>query len=155
MSASFVIVADILVGVLLVATILSSVRLSRRITGLKADEAAMRATIGELVAATDAAERAVAGLRTTLAECDRDLGQQIELAHRQGKELARGMAAAEKVMSGIERVFDTTRRALNATPVPLASVPEEARGGNGLQATLAAAQTLADRSARRIESRAA
>ena len=53
MSTALVIVADVLVAILLVATIMSSVRLSRRIAGMKADEPAMRATIAELVAATE------------------------------------------------------------------------------------------------------
>ncbi|NNM71636.1 DUF6468 domain-containing protein [Enterovirga aerilata] len=156
MSGFLVVTADLLVGILLVATIVSSVRLSRRISGLKADEAAMRATIGELVAATEAAERAVSGLRKTLAECDEELADRIRTAQRQGQELARAIAAGEKVMGGLERVFDATRRALHASPPPTASVPaEEPRPGGPLQAALAAAQAVAERSARRLESRAA
>lgn len=155
MNGIVVVAADILVGILLVATIISSVKLSRRITRLKADESAMRATIGELVAATDAAERAVAGLRTTLAECDRDLSDRIDLAQRQSLELGRAMEAGERVVGRIERVFDATRRALHANPPPVGSQPDEARASSGLQAAIAAAQAVADRSARRVESRAA
>ena len=155
MNSLVVVTADLLVGILLVATIVSSVRLSRRIARLKADESAMRAVIAELVGATDAAERAVAGLRTTLAECDRDLTDRIDRAQRQTEELSRAMSAGEKVMGGLERVFDTTRRALHSNPPPAAAQPEEARGSSALQAALAAAQAVADRSARRVESRAA
>ena len=155
MNALVVLLADVLVAVLLVATIVSSVRLSRRITRLKADEAAMRATIGELVAATEAAERAVAGLRTTLAECDRDLADRIDLAQRQSQELARASAAGEKVMGRLDQVFDVTRRALHARQVSPAAEPDDDRGTGALQAALAAAQAVAARSARRLESRAA
>ena len=63
MSLFTTLAADALVAILLTATIVTSVRLSRRISGLKADEAAMRKTIGDLVAASAAAERAIAGLR--------------------------------------------------------------------------------------------
>ena len=45
MSLLVTLVADVLVAVLLVATIVSSVRLSRRIAKLKADETALRQTI--------------------------------------------------------------------------------------------------------------
>ena len=155
MSTLVVVSADLLVAVLLVATILSSWRLSRRIARLKADEEAMRTTIAELVSASTAAERAVAALRTTLADCDRDLGERIEMAHRQSQDLDRAMNAGEKVMGALERVFDTTRRAVNANPVPAAPEPEAPRGGGALQAALAAAQAVAERSARRLESRAA
>ncbi len=155
MNGFVVLVADLLVGVLLVATIISSVRLSRRIARLKADEAAMRAIVAELVSATDGAERAVAGLRATIAECDRDLADRIEVARRHTQDLGRAMEAGEKVMGGLERVFDTTRRALQANPLPTAMEPEDTRGASALQAALAAAQAVADRSARRLESRAA
>ena len=74
--------ADILVAILLVATIASSVRLSRRISRLKADEAALRTTIGDLVVASATAERAIAGLRATLDECDRTLAERLGTAER-------------------------------------------------------------------------
>ena len=155
MTGFVVLAADLLVGILLVATIISSVRLSRRITRLKTDESAMRSVVAELVAATDGAERAVAGLRAALAECDRDLAHHMEMARQQTQDLGRAMEAGEKVMGGLERVFDTTRRALQANPVPNAPEVEDPHAGGALQAVLKAAQTLADRSARRLESRAA
>ena len=157
MSGLVVLVADLLVAILLVATILSSWRLSRRIALMKADEGSMRATIAELVTASAAAERAVAGLKATLAECDRDLAERIELAHRQTQDLGRAMSAGEKVMVSLERVFDSTRRAVSASPPPAAIPPEPdvPRGSGALQSALAAAQAVAERSARRLESRAA
>src|SRR3712207_3176287 len=82
MSAIITLLADSLVAVLLVATIVSSVGLSRRITRLKADEVAMRATIAELMHATETAERAIAGLRTTLGDCDRTLADRLRTAER-------------------------------------------------------------------------
>ena len=64
MSSAINTLADCLLAVLLVATIASCVALSRRITRLKSDESAMRKTVGELMLATETAERAIAGLRT-------------------------------------------------------------------------------------------
>ena len=57
---------EILVCVLLAATIAYCVRLDGKLKLLKADEQAMRRTITDLVSATEKAERAVAGLRTVV-----------------------------------------------------------------------------------------
>ena len=70
------------IAVLLVASIVSSMRLSGRITKLKADEAALRQTIGDLVMASSTAERAIVGLRATLDECDRTLADRLGTAGR-------------------------------------------------------------------------
>lgn len=148
--------ADIMVAVLLVATIVTSVRLSRRIARLKADESSMRKTIADLVAATDSAERAVTGLRTTLLECDRALADRIGVAERQAEGLARTIKAGEAVMGGIGHIVDSTRRAV-LSPGRALPEPVRAEGGSGsaLKHALAAAQAVADRASRRVGSRAA
>lgn len=155
MSGFFLFSADLLVAVLLVATIATSVRLSRNIAKLKADEAAMRATIGELLAATDSAQRAVAGLRTTLSECDRSLSERIEAAERQTDKLARAITAGESVMGGINHIVQSARRAVQGHAGQGAAEPEMQSGGGALRNALAAAQAVADRSARRLGTRAA
>src|ERR687894_639315 len=94
MSAIITLLAESLVAVLLVATIVSSVGLSRRITRLKADEVAMRTTISELMHATETAERAIAGLRTTLGDCDRTLADRLRTAERYAAELGGGGGAS-------------------------------------------------------------
>ena len=146
--------ADIMVAVLLVATIVTSVRLSRRIAKLKADESSMRKTIADLVAATDSAERAVAGLRTTLVECDRALSDRIAAAERQEEDLARTIKAGEAVMGGIGHIVDSTRRAVQA-PTRIVPEPAAVETGGALRHALAAAQAVADRASRRVGSRAA
>lgn len=156
MSGTLLLFADALVAILLVATIATSVRLSRRIARLKADESSMRGTIGELVSATESAERAVAGLRTTLTECDRALSDRIEAAEQQGEALARAIKAGESVMGGIGHIVESTRRAVQRHPNSEAA-PQPTHGGSGraLTSALAAAQAVADRSARRLKSQAA
>jgi hypothetical protein len=47
--------------------------LNRRLKLLKSDEHSLRATISELVTATDIAERAIAGLKLTVEECEVEL----------------------------------------------------------------------------------
>lgn len=118
MSSAINTLADCLLAVLLVATIASCVALSRRITRLKSDELAMRKTVGELMLATETAERAIAGLRTTLGDCDRTLADRLRTAERYAADLADQVAAGETVMSRIARIVDFLARGgfLRAAP---------------------------------------
>lgn len=154
--------ADILVAVLLVATIASSVRLSQRISKLKADEAALRTTIGDLVVASATAERAIAGLRATLDECDRTLAERLGTAERYSTDLAAHVAAGESVIARIAAIVGQARPpAVPVTPAPVAAAPRsvsnETAGGNGerVGAALAAAQALSERALDRLRAKAA
>ncbi|AWB22501.1 glutamyl-tRNA reductase [Methylobacterium currus] len=112
MSLIISILADLLVSVLLVACIVTSVGLGRRITRLKGDETAMRQTIGDLMVATETAERAITGLRTTLAECDRTLAERLRLAERTNADLAAQLQAGDEVLSRIGRIVAQARAAV-------------------------------------------
>ena len=90
-----------LVAILLLLTILYCVRLNTQLKQLKADEAAMRATIAELVAATDTAERAIAGLKNTVAEAEATLGQTLTDAEIWSGELARATESAFAVLNHV------------------------------------------------------
>lgn len=155
MSTFVMVAADILVGVLLVATIATSVRLSRRIARMKADEAAMRTMISELVGATGSAERAIAGLRSTLAQGERLLGERIAAAEARSRELEQAIAASHGVLTRIGHIADTTRLAVERHTARAPSAAVEPRQGDALRTAIAAAQALADRTARRVEGRAA
>ncbi|KAA2234823.1 DUF6468 domain-containing protein [Salinarimonas soli] len=154
MSPVILLLADALVAVLLAATIVTSVGLSRRIARLKADEAALRATIGELMQASGTAERAIQGLRSTLQDCDRTLAERLRTAERYAADLAEQVEAGETVMGRIMQIVETSRRAVGApepareAPPPPAPAPEDR-----VSAAAAAAQALADRAARRLEAR--
>ena len=63
-------------------------RLARRLRLLKADEQSLRATISELVTATEIAERAVAALKATMRDGEQSLGAQLTDAERLADELA-------------------------------------------------------------------
>jgi len=103
--------ADILVAILLVATIVSSVKLSRRIAKLKADEAGLRQIIQDLVVASTTAERAIGGLRSTLDECDRTLAERLATAERSSAELAAHVQAGEAVLARIGAIVANSRAA--------------------------------------------
>lgn len=131
MSLLVTLAADILVAILLVATIVSSVRLSRRIVKLKADETALRQTIADLVMASSTAERAIAGLRVTLDECDRTLADRLGTAERYAADLSAHVAAGESVIARISAIVSQASPGRDvvrpAQPVPAAPAPSVAR----------------------------
>lgn len=157
MSHNLSIAADLLVAVLLVATIATSIRLSQRMSRMKADESAMRATITELLVATDSAERAIAGLRAAVSESERTLAERLNAAAFHTRQLAEQAASGQAVLERLGQVAHLTR---------LPSGRREARGdealskaGQGaddhLSTTVLAARDLAARAARRVSGRAA
>lgn len=166
MSLFVTLAADILVAVLLAATIVTSLRLSRRIGQMKGDEAALRQTIGDLMVATGTAERAIAGLRATIDEGDRTLNASLETATIRAAELKLQVEAGEGVITRIGAIVAQMR----AVPIrpepapeprPAPEVPPERRpeqaGPNGERLGVAAAAALAmsERALARVRARAA
>jgi hypothetical protein len=78
--------------------------LNRRLKLLKADEQSLRATISELVTATEIAERAIAGLKVTVHECDIGLGQRLNRAEAMTLELDRRLAAGKDVLHRLSQI---------------------------------------------------
>ena len=116
MTALVAIAADALVAILLVATIASAASLSRRIARLRADESAMRQTIGDLMLATETAERAIGGLRTTLSDCDRTLAERLRTAERYAADLAEGIEAGQTVLGRIAQIVASAAGAPGGAP---------------------------------------
>ena len=174
MSLFVTLAADVLVAILLAATIVTTLRLSRRISVLKGDEAALRKTIGDLIGATDTAERAIAGLRAALDECDRTLDARIEDAGTRAAELAVKVEAGEDVIQRIGAIVAQMRTA-SPTPTPMTRpqrepapapvreneptrrpTPEsESPNGERLGAAAAAARAMTERALARVRTRAA
>jgi hypothetical protein len=77
MSHSFGMVIESLVAVLLLLTIGYCMVLNKRLLRLKADEQSLKATIGELITATEIAERAIGGLKHTVRDVNENLGSQL------------------------------------------------------------------------------
>jgi hypothetical protein len=67
MSHSFGFAIESLVAILLILTIGYCMLLNTRLKRLKADEHSLKATIAELITATEIAERAIGGLKHTAA----------------------------------------------------------------------------------------
>lgn len=162
MSSIVILLAELLVSVLLVATIATCIGLHRRIAMLKADESTMRQTIGELVVATETAERAIAGLRNTLSECDRTLAERLRTAERYAADLALQVEAGENVIERVARIVSATQliapEGLQANanqPLAVETPPTAMASSERLSRASDMAQGLVERAVRRLEGRAA
>ncbi|MER2265509.1 DUF6468 domain-containing protein [Methylobacterium oxalidis] len=178
MSIFVTLLADVLVAVLLVATIATSIRLSRRIAQLKGDETALRQTIGDLMVATSNAERAIVGLRGALAECDRTLAERLGTAERYAADIAAQVEAGQGVIARIGAIVAEFQPGAQARsegrtqaqpqapiqarpePVPTVAAPAvpvlpESPNGERLGAAAAAALAMSERALSRVRSRAA
>ena len=117
-----------LVAILLLLTILYCIRLNEQLKRLKADGTSMQQTIAELVAATDSAERAIAGLKTTVQEADETLGERIYIHKRFQKDVAEADAAVPVRLCVVRRKCDgaciTLLRLLQALELQQRILPE-------------------------------
>jgi hypothetical protein len=109
-------IIDCLVAILLALTIGYCILLNRRLKLLKSDEHSLRATISELVTATEIAERAIGGLKLTVHECDLGLGERLRKAERVTIEINRSITAGQEIKSELERFAGTERAAAEAAP---------------------------------------
>ena len=109
MSNGMGMVIESLVAILLMLTVGYCMLLNRRLKLLKADEQALRATISELVTATEIAERAIAGLKVTVHECDVGLGQRLNRAEAMTMELDRRLTAGKDVLNRLSQIVIASR----------------------------------------------
>ena len=146
MTYGFGFLIESLVAVLLLLTIAYCVTLNNRLKQLKADEQSLKATIAELITATEIAERAVAGLKTTAHECDRTLGERLRTADRCCAELNQQISAGDVVLKRLSRIVAAARPGEGSSG-PLAA-PDP-------KAVAAAAQAFAERARTRLGALAA
>ena len=165
MTASWLSMAiELIVAGLLATTIAWCMILDRRLKRLHGDETVFRQTIAEIVQATENAERAIAGLKSAVKECDGDFSDRIRLAERLNNELEQQLRAGREVIERISQIIDASRSAGRATlAAAAAGRGETARaagtgastlraaveGGRTVSTTLQAAQALVERSRQR------
>ena len=137
MSHSFGIAIESLVAILLMLTIGYCMLLNSRLKRLKADEHSLKATIGELITATEIAERAIGGLKHTVRDVNENLGNQLTSASQMSMQLKKQLAEGDNVLRRLSRI------AIAARPAP---EPEDAPPRiSPAQAIAAAAQAFSDR----------
>ena len=86
-----------LVAVLLILTIGYCMLLNKRLKRLKADEHSLKATIGELITATEIAERAIGGLKHTVRDVNENLGAQLASAEEMSRRRLQGAERSDGV----------------------------------------------------------
>ena len=72
--------------------------LNGRLKRLKADEQALKGTISELITATEIAERAIAGLKMTVRDCDQNLGERLRAGESLARELGGQLDGGRQVL---------------------------------------------------------
>ncbi|HZL32292.1 MAG TPA: DUF6468 domain-containing protein [Pseudolabrys sp.] len=107
-----------MVSVLLMLTILYCVRLNKQIRLLKADEQSLRATIGELITATEIAERAIGGLKATMREGEQTLNERLQRSETVSAEIEYQLKAGEELLARISRIAALGKPAAEAEPAP-------------------------------------
>lgn len=140
MSHSFGVVIESLVAVLLLLTIGYCMLLNTRLKRLKADEHSLKATIGELITATEIAERAIGGLKHTVRDVNENLGNQLNSAAQMSQQLKKQLAEGDNVIRRLSRIAIAAR--------PLSEVeaePAAAPRGSSAKAVAAAAQAFSER----------
>jgi hypothetical protein len=147
-SHAFALIIESLVAVLLMFTIGYCFLLNKRLLRLKADEQSLKATISELITATEIAERAITGLKVTVRECDQNLGERLRTAERFSAEMERQLAAGDAVLDRLTKIVIATRPDARASIAAAAPPPDP-------RAVVAAAQAFADRARSRLGGQAA
>ena len=134
MNPAFGLVIESLVACLLLVTIAYCVMLNRRLTLLRSDEQVLKATIAELITATEIAERAIAGLKVTVRECNENIGGQLGSAQEVTDRLRTHIHAGETLLHRLSRIAIAARQ------------PEEAPARTkSAKAIVAAAEAFTER----------
>jgi hypothetical protein len=128
MSHSLGIAIESLVAMLLVLTIGYCMLLNTRLKRLKADEHSLKATIAELITATEIAERAIGGLKHTVRDVNENLGSQLTAAGQMSLQLKKQLAEGDNVVRRLSRIASAARPSSEAGPaaVPQATAPQAA-----------------------------
>jgi hypothetical protein len=137
MSHSFGIAIESLVAILLLLTIGYCMLLNKRLKRLKADEHSLKATIGELITATEIAERAIGGLKHTVREVNENLGSQLNAATDMSALLRRQLAEGDDVLRRLSKIAIAAR--------PTSAAEPDAPRVSTAKAVAAAAQAFSER----------
>ena len=139
MSHSFGVAIESLVAILLMLTIGYCMLLNARLKRLKADEHSLKATIRELITATEIAERAIGGLKHTVRDVNENLNNQLTSAGQMSLQLKKQLAEGDNVVRRLSKIAAAARPVNEPVPDPAAPKVSAAK------AVAAAAQAFSDR----------
>jgi hypothetical protein len=141
MSHSLGLAIESLVAVLLMLTIAYCMLLNSRLKRLKADESSLKATIAELITATEIAERAIGGLKHTVRDVNENLGNQLTSASQMSQQLKKQLAEGDNVYRRLSKIVLAARPSSEPEPQPEPVVSNVSTA----KAVAAAAQAFSDR----------
>lgn len=144
-------VIESLVAVLLVLTIGYCMVLNKRLTRFRSDESAMRGTIGELIGATQSAERAISDLRRIAQETQDALNDGLISANQVTEDLNGQVQHAQDVLARIAQIAAAARSARQTAVSPAVEFPAAAEPSGPAARAAQAAQVLAQRARLRSE----
>ena len=140
------ILIESLVTILLMLTIGYCMLLNKRLKRLKADEHSLKATIAELITATEIAERAIGGLKHTVRDVNENLGNQLTAATEMTGQLKKQLGECDQVVRRLSRITSAARPSTPAVaPEPAAPPPPAAATVSNAKAVAAAAQAFSER----------
>lgn len=139
MSHSLGVVIESLVAVLLMLTIGYCMLLNKRLQRLKADEHSLKATIAELITATEIAERAIGGLKHTVRDVNENLGSQLTAATQMAGHLKNMLAEGDGVIRRLSKIAIAARPSQESDLAPV--VPQVSTA----KAVAAAAEAFSER----------
>jgi Domain of unknown function (DUF6468) len=149
MSHSLGIAIESLVALLLMVTIGYCMLLNARLKRLKADEHSLKATIGELITATEIAERAIGGLKHTVRDVNEHLGSQLTAAGQMSLQLKKQLAEGDNVVRRLSKIATAARPPSDAAPgadIPQTAIPQAAMPQlSSAKAIAQAAQAFSER----------
>ena len=134
------IVIESLVAVLLMLTVGYCMLLNKRLQRLKADEHSLKATIGELITATEIAERAIGGLKHTVRDVNEHLGSQLTAATQMSAHLKNQLAEGDGIIRRLTKIA-VAARPQAAEPEPVQAAPKV----SAAKAVAAAAEAFSER----------
>ena len=159
MSYGFGLTIESLVAILLLMTILYCARLNKQIGLLKADENSMKASVAELIMATEKAERAIGGLKLTASEADGTLGVRLRDAEKYCAAMSNHLRAGEDLLSRLRKIAYANKLLSNAdgsaAPAECETDAELETPMHDAKTVAAAAQAFAERTRSRVHGRAA
>src|ERR1700733_3916102 len=124
MSHSLGLAIESLVAVLLLLTIGYCMLLNSRLKRLKADESSLKATIAELITATEIAERAIGGLKHTVRDVNENLGNQLTSASQMSQQLKKQLAEGDNVYRRLSKIVLAARPLDSEPATPHVSAPK-------------------------------
>lgn len=112
---------DVLIALLLIATIAYAVSLNRKLKLLRDNRGEMEVVVARLVEATDGAREGLDGLRTQAADLGEHLQQGLNQSRGRVDELAFLIEKAESLLRRLDTSIATARAPQASTPAAVAS----------------------------------